>query len=371
MRSCIIVTMIFVFVIGAASIEAETTPAESSSAKKSSTSVKESPAVNDSVAVTVNGKDIMESQIELRIEEFIAKSGRNQKIDPEQLAMMRNMYRKSVVEALIGSILVKQDSKKLKMTVNEKDIDQRLEEIVQDVLQSRNMTREELEKELKTQTGKTIKQNLEQLRANPDFIDSIMLNKVLQKKYSKELVVKDDEINKFYEENLETRFKQEDMVRASHILIDTKSLKTDEEKQAAKEKGEKILIQVQAKDADFAALAKEYSACPSKRQGGDLNFFPRTGKGSMVEPFAAAAFKMQPGQICGSLVETQFGYHIIKVTDRKPGRTIPFDEVKDKIKLSITNQKKQQAQEKYIESLKKVASIVYPPGKEIDSKVKK
>jgi parvulin-like peptidyl-prolyl isomerase len=79
----------------------------------------------------------------------------------------------------------------------------------------------------------------------------------------------------------------------------------------------------------FAAIAAKESTCPSKVQGGDLGWFPRSG--SMVEPFAKAAFALQPYQL-SDVVTTQFGYHLIMVTDRKPGKEIKFEEVKDDVR---------------------------------------
>ncbi len=82
-------------------------------------------------------------------------------------------------------------------------------------------------------------------------------------------------------------------------------------------------------DEAFAAQAKARSACPSRERGGDVNWFPRGG--SMVEPFARASFAMQPYQM-SDVVKTQFGYHLILVTDRRPGKQVAFEEVKEEVK---------------------------------------
>ena len=79
----------------------------------------------------------------------------------------------------------------------------------------------------------------------------------------------------------------------------------------------------------FADVARKESACPSKAQGGDLGWFPRAG--SMVEPFARAAFALKPGTM-SDVINTQFGYHLILVTERKPGQPTKFDDVKDMVK---------------------------------------
>lgn len=116
--------------------------------------------------------------------------------------------------------------------------------------------------------------------------------------------------------------------RARHILIGTRTLKTKEEKEAAREKAADLRLEALSGE-DFAKLAKEASDCPTgKRAGGDLGFFPRHGK--MVEPFAAAAFTLKKGGI-SPVVETKFGYHVIQTTEFRPPRDAPLDDVRDKV----------------------------------------
>ena len=135
---------------------------------------------------------------------------------------------------------------------------------------------------------------------------------------------------------------------------------TPEEKVAAKAKIDGLLKQVKA-GGDFAALAKENSDDPgSKVMGGDLGFFDRS---TMVKEFADTAFAMKVGQI-SNVVETQFGYHIIKVTDRKEGGLMPFGKAKADIVKTLENKKKGEMFKQLIEKLKAGARIEYPPGKE-------
>jgi peptidyl-prolyl cis-trans isomerase D len=142
------------------------------------------------------------------------------------------------------------------------------------------------------------------------------------------------EIQRYYNDNIQ-QFQTPEQVRASHIL-----LKTDGKDEAAvRKQAEEILKEAKAPGADFAALAKKYSEDEgSKDKGGDVDYFTR---GRMVPEFEQAAFSMQVGQI-SDLVKSQYGFHIIKVTDKKPATTRPFDEVKAQIESELKAQKADQ-----------------------------
>jgi peptidyl-prolyl cis-trans isomerase C len=180
-----------------------------------------------------------------------------------------------------------------------------------------------------------------------------VVNNLLEKQVVSTITVTDEEISTFYERNKD-KFKRPESVRASHILVDSKPTDTPEDKQKAKEKAQGLLKQLK-EGKDFAELAKTESACPSKAQGGDLNFF---GKGQMVPEFENVAFALKPGEI-SDVVETQFGYHIIKVTEKKPEETVPLEEVKDRIKQYLTEEKSQKAVMDSVAALRKDAVVVY------------
>ena len=129
-------------------------------------------------------------------------------------------------------------------------------------------------------------------------------------------------MERYYNENIEL-YSTPEQIRASHILFKTAGKKDDE----VKAKAEQVLKEVKA-GGDFAALAKKYSEDEaSAKQGGDLDFFP---KGKMVPEFDEAAFKLNPGEV-SDVVKTPTGFHIIKVTDKKPAATRPLDEVRPQI----------------------------------------
>jgi len=152
-------------------------------------------------------------------------------------------------------------------------------------------------------------------------------------------LVGEKDVSDYYEGHKE-EFNYE--VQASHILLQFPPDADEKKKAELKAKAEEIHKEV-VSGKDFAELAAKYSDCPSKEKGGDLGYFPREGK--MVEPFAAAAFSLETGHI-SPVVETQFGYHIIKVTDRKKVGDKKLPDVAMPIRNKLINQRIEQALDK-------------------------
>ena len=156
----------------------------------------------------------------------------------------------------------------------------------------------------------------------------------------------------YYQQNLE-RFKQGDSVHAAHILIGVPQNATAEQKAEAKTKAAAVLKTIKA-GGDFATLARASSSDPGSAQnGGDLGFFP---KGQMTPAFEEAAFKLKPG-VVSALVETPFGFHIIKVIERRAPRTAPFAEVSGQIKDFLEQGQREQKLEQFVEQVKSKGKI--------------
>lgn len=180
---------------------------------------------------------------------------------------------------------------------------------------------------------------IEYLVLSPDVVES-------------RIEVAETEIKTFYDQNI-ARYKTPEQRRASHILINAPKDASAADKAAAKAKAEKILEQVRKSPGDFAKLAKENSQdSVSAERGGDLNFF---GIGDMVKPFEDAAFALKEGEISG-LVQSDFGFHIIRVTDIKAPTTRELSEVKANIAAEI---KRQQSGKKYAEMAEIFTNMVY------------
>jgi len=164
-----------------------------------------------------------------------------------------------------------------------------------------------------------------------------------------QVTVDEAEVKAWYDAHKD-RYMQGEERRASHILIEAK---TPADKEKAKAKAEEVLKEVQGSPAKFADLAKKYSEdTGSANNGGDLGFF---GHGMMVKPFEDAVFKLKDGEISG-LVESDFGYHIIKLTEIKASKQRSFEEVRAEIESEL---KHQAAARKFTEEAETFNNIVY------------
>jgi peptidyl-prolyl cis-trans isomerase C len=243
---------------------------------------------------------------------------------------------------MINRLLLEQATEKAKIAVTDEELAERVDQV------KGGFASEEAFTDQLTASGLTQAGFMQEVEL------AIKIEKLLEDQASSLEKTAEQEAHDFYDKNIE-RFKQAEQVKASHILIPLEEADTEETKAGKKQKLEGILDQVRG-GADFAALAQEHSSCPSKTRGGDLGFFPR---GQMVGEFEEVAFTLEVGQV-SDVVETQFGYHIIKVTEKKAASTVPFDESKADITAFLDNQKQQQAVASYIDSLRSIAKIQYP-----------
>lgn len=235
----------------------------------------------------------------------------------------KDKYKRLVLDQMINTELLAQNAEKEGLKPTDKEIQASYNDLKTYVNSDENL-----------------KGAAEELGINDEFLKeqakiSLLIQKS-QEKFYKEEKVSDSEMKKYYDEHIDEYKKDE--VEASHILIKTtddnnKPLSKAEQKKA-KAKAEKVLKEVKA-GGDFAELAKKYSQdTGSAANGGSLGAF---GKDMMVQEFEDAAFGMEPGQV-SDLVKTDFGYHIIKVTDRIK-ETTSFEEAKAGIKEDILKNK--------------------------------
>ncbi len=296
----------------------------------------EAKAGQEAKAATVNGTVISKAEVDKefsRFERQMTMTGRP--IDPEKGTEMRKQIRDDLIERE----LIKQEGKNLGIKVEEAEVNEKVAE-----LKKRFPTEEEF-------TGAMSKMNLTEEGMKAQFGQELIIRKVIDQEVASKVNVSDDQTKSFYDGHPDL-FKTPEMVRASHILLKLDEKATPEDKAKAREKLEGIKARIE-KGEDFAALAKESSQCPSSANGGDLDFFKR---GQMVPPFEEAAFGLQPGAMSG-IVETQFGLHLIKVTEKKDPGVTPYDEIKDKIGQHLKQQEVGKQLEQYVAQLKSKAKI--------------
>ena len=180
---------------------------------------------------------------------------------------------------------------------------------------------------------------------------SLAVEQFVDKEFFEKTEVPEQEIKDYYENNI-SAFSVPEQVHASHILINVKEGADEATKTAARKKLERIRKKIIA-GGDFATFAKKNSDCPSSAKGGDLGFF---GRGQMVQPFETAAFSMMPGDV-SEVVETQFGYHLIKLLEKKHSETTSYEESRPRIENYLRQYKSQQALNDYLKATREKVKI--------------
>ncbi len=260
-------------------------------------------------------------------------TARNAKIPAERLARIES----NILKRLIEKELIRQAVEKASIKVEDGEIDAAFEEY-----KKRFQTDEQFQNYLRhgRVSVESIKERLHEKRA---------LEKLIEAKGN--LGVDEAEAKDFYDKN-ERFYVEKAGVRASHILVKLPENPTKEQEEAALGKIKELQKELKG-GKDFEELAKASSEGPSAPKGGDLGFF---GKGQMVKEFEEAAFNMKPGDVSGP-IRTRFGFHIIKVTDKREERKKPLDEVKDQIVQSLKNKKFFQERRKLLQDLEREAKI--------------
>jgi peptidyl-prolyl cis-trans isomerase C len=299
-----------------------------------STPAERSASINS--AALVNGKEIPMADLQTAVRNVLMQNG----MDTGQVDAFMGQFGPRILEQLIDAELLFQAAEKEGFLVPEEEVNATFED-----LSGRYASPEEFQEEMKTRgfTEETLRASIRKQMTIQNFI---------QEKIVPEAVVPEEVVREAYDKNPQN-FVTQDEVKASHILINSAEGDPQDKKDAALKKAKEIAALARKEGADFAALAREYSEGPSASSGGDLGFFTR---GRMVKPFEDKAFSMKVNEVSDPVL-TQFGYHVIKVTERKDGSTVSFDEVKERLKQDLTNRMVSELIGKKLSSLKDDASI--------------
>jgi peptidyl-prolyl cis-trans isomerase C len=281
------------------------------------------------VVARVNGDAITKADFERALKAIEGRAG-----GPVPVDRRSEIYR-GLLDQLVGLRLLGQEVKARKVTISDAEVDQRIAELAKQ-FQSEDVFKQMLAAQQLT---------IEKFRA--DQREDLAINKMLGDALKDKVTATPAQIDEFYKQNPD-RFKQGERVRASHILVAVPQNADAATKAKARAKAEGLLKKIKA-GGDFAALAKENSEDPgSAIQGGDLGYFQ---PGQMVGPFNDVAFKLAPGAV-SDLVETQFGFHIIKVAEKQTARTVPLDEVRPQVQQFIENQNRQRETQAFVAGLR-------------------
>ncbi|MBR2526713.1 peptidylprolyl isomerase [bacterium] len=281
----------------------------------------------------------------------------------DKKSFMYTMLKDKVINQLIIRELINGELEKRHIVVTPKDTEEALNKTIENIGS-------------KARFNAILKEHgMSLAEYKKDLVEEVKLNKLIDT--LEKVNITEADAKKYYDKNI-NKFKYPEQVRASHILIaanpeELKELAKAEEKnkdlteeelkkyvesqmEEKLKKAQDILAQLKKDPSQFAKIAKDQSEDPeSAKQGGDLGFF---GRDEMVKEFSNAAFSQKP-DVIGEIIKTQFGYHIILVTDRKEAGQDSFEKVKNDIIIHLTNEKKVEVLEKFIESLKKTAKIEY------------
>lgn len=319
----------------------------------------------DKVIVRVNNENIMKSEFDKL---YNAAVEQLKQISQETLTEEKlKQLKQKVLDQLISEKLLLQEAKKRNIKVTKRELEEGIKTVKSrfpndqaflQELKKENLTQKQFEKRIEEQIMvlKMIDEAIKKYVPPPteqeakEVFDKVV--KVINKKDVKLSEEEKDEI-KLLAQLVERYFGEQ--VRVRHILIRTDNRSTAEEKENAK----KRIMDIKAKldkGEDFATLAQKYSEDPgSKDRGGDLGFI---AKGDTVEEFEKVAFSLKEGEVSG-IIETRYGYHIIKLIERRPKRKIEFEPIKEDLMQYVARKNAEKYYEEFVEGLKKKSNIQY------------
>ncbi|CAN5503508.1 peptidylprolyl isomerase [soil metagenome] len=265
------------------------------------------------VVATVNGTQITAAELEA----VLKKAGPKATAPTE--AQKREMQQEALT-MLIDDQLMRDFLRKKGPNVDLEDVNKQMAELV-----------EGLKKDKKTLADFLKEQNQTEAQLRADITGWLQWNAFVKQ------TVTDADLKKYYDESKD--FFDRVVVRASHIVVRVSPEAPAAERETVKAKLVGWRKEIVDSKVDFAAAAKQHSQCTSAPNGGDIGFFPR--KMAVEEPFAKAAFALKVGDV-SDIVQTDLGYHLIKVTDRKPGTPSDFNKIKDEVRELLVEELRMQ-----------------------------
>ncbi|MDT8396492.1 MAG: peptidylprolyl isomerase [bacterium] len=329
-RTTFLVIFALVLFVAFACTKSETGKADSPDTNKSA------DAVKGEAAAVVNGSTIPMAQLETAVRNVVMQNG----MGDSQSDAFLGQFGPRILEQLIDGELLWQEAERKGFIASDGEVETAYGELA-----SRYPEETEFKTEMEARgfTEESLKSNIRKQISIQNYIKGSIVP---------EAEVPEEAVRAAYDENPQN-FTRPEEVKASHILIKSSEADLQEQKASALAKANEIAVKARKPGTDFAELAKTSSEGPSAPQGGDLGFFTR---GRMVKPFEDAAFSMKVGDVSDPVL-TQFGYHIIKVTERKEGQSVGYEEVKDQLAGDLTNRMVNEMVGRRISELRESAKI--------------
>ena len=296
-----------------------------------------SVVATDQPVARVNGVDIGRREFDRTWRFFMQRSGIPD--SHEEQSGKVDEFRTQVLERMVDEELLFQDAKRKNLLVGKDIVDAEIEK-ARAQFATPEAYREALAKDQLTE---------ELLRAL--LSRNLSIQALVEKELAARVTVSDAEVHDFYLGNA-SAFETPERARARHILVQVDEKDDEQARQAKRQKAEALLAQLKS-GANFEELARTGSDCPSAPQGGDLGFFQR---GQMVPAFEQAVFALKPGELSG-VVETQFGYHLIRLEEKQEAGKVPEAEAAPRIREYLQSRKTEAAVQDRIKGLREGASI--------------
>lgn len=278
------------------------------------------------VAANVDGEKIYQSDVDKELNRIGAQH--QTPAQKKAFEQQKKRIQKQIVEILIDQAVYRKEAERLKIKVTDKEVEAQV-----DQTKKRFPTEAEF-----TQALKSANLTIDDLR---DLIKNRLITEGVNKKVIGPITVTDAEMRSYYEANKD-QFKTPEQVKVSHILLKTEAEAKD------------VLDKVKG-GADFAQVAKEKSTDPtSKDKGGDLGFVQRGGL--FGTDFDKVVFSLAAGEV-GGPIKTQFGWNVVKVSEKKPEVQKTFDESKADVEKILKNQKESTKAREWLEKARKKAKI--------------
>lgn len=283
------------------------------------------------LAARVNGENILKKDFEATADRTLARyRNQGQQLQPN----VEGRIKESVLRRMIDDKANELKAKEMNVSITDAELDAKWTE------QKARFRTDEDFKNFLTRSQMTEQQMKDDSRRN-------MLRDRLIEKLSGEITVTDDDIKKYYDDNM-PRFKEREQIKASRVLIRVVPTAPEAERKKAKSKAQQLSKDAKKAGADFAKIARDNSNGPEAAKGGDLGLVYRGRMGNEVD---AVAFAMKPGEI-SDVIETKAGYEIVKVEERKEERIKPLEEVSDSIRTTILARRKSEKRREVLDNIR-------------------